>query len=238
MSHQILLYVSAGPDLAAEREVLGRAITEIPVDLGWRIFQTPASGRLVDREAVELADIHLFLLGSDVRAPIGFEWTVARQAERWPIPLLKGGVGRTPAAWEYARFIGFQRRWFPFEQPADLRRRALRLLSAFILFKMDELQLSLVEIQTLLGWRKRLSDRPVDVETIGGAAEGGVLLSKERYRPVEGVPLHGKQDSKKDEFWPDIDLDWLDLDAKNADQGADEEGPDWQAPSEPTISLN
>ena len=60
LSHQILLYISAGSDLAPEREVLGRAVTEIPLDLGWHIFQTPHSGRRVDREAVELADLHLF----------------------------------------------------------------------------------------------------------------------------------------------------------------------------------
>jgi hypothetical protein len=242
MAHQILLYVSAGFDLAAEREVLGRAITEIPVDLGWRIFQTPGSGRRVDREAVELADIHLFLLGGDVKAPTGYEWMIARQAGRWPIPLLKTGVNRTPSAFDMERFIRYQARWFPYYRPADLRRRALRLLSAFILFKADELQLSLVEIQTLLGWRRELDVRPVDEETIAGAGEGGILISRDRLVPQGGVLVRPQEETdeqkERDRFWPDIDLDWLDLDEQADDQNERGDDEDDYPPFPATSSLN
>lgn len=237
MAHQILLYVSAGPDLAAEREVVGRAVTEIPIDLGWRVFQTPASGRRVDREAVELADLHLYLLGGDIRAPVGYEWTIAREAGRRPIPLLKTGVSRTPAGLDQLRFIGFQAHWFPFQRPSDLRWRVLRLLSAYILFRASELGLSLVELQTLAAWRKTLYARPVDEETIGGAGEGGVLLSHRRYVPTDGVPIRTQDEQAgrdhDGEFWPDINLDWLDLDEQISEE--DEQG---SAPFSPTVNLN
>jgi len=239
VSHQILLYISAGPDLAAEREVVGRAITEIPLDLGWRIFQTPGSGSRVDREAVELADLHLYLLGGDIWAPVGYEWTVAREAGRRPIPLLKTSVRRTPAGLDQVRYIGFQARWFPFQRPSDLRWRILRLLSAFILFRASELGLSLVEMETLAGWRKGLYARPVDEETVGGAGEGGVLLSQKRYVPAEGVPIRPEGEEERegsgDEFWPDINLDWLDLDEQATDQ--EDEG-DEGTPFSPTVYLN
>jgi hypothetical protein len=238
VSHQILLYISAGPDLAAEREVVGRAITEIPLDLGWRIFQTPGSGYRVDREAVELADLHLYLLGGDIRAPVGYEWAIAQEAGRRPIPLLKTGVRRTPAGLDQVRYIGFQARWFPFQGPSDLRWRVLRLLSAFILFRASELGLSLVEMETLAGWRKGLYARPVDEETVGGAGEGGVLLSQKRYVPAEGVPIRPEGQEAKgdagDEFWPDINLDWLDLDEQAGEEDEGEEG----TPFSPTVYLN
>ena len=236
MSHQILLYISAGTDLAGEREVLGRAVAEIPLDLGWRIFQTPRSGSRVDREAVELADLHLYLLGGDIRAPVGYEWAIAREAGRRPVPLLKTSVSRTPAGLDQVRFIGFQARWFPFQGAGDLRWRVLRLLSAYVLFRRSELGLSLVETATLLAWRKTLYARSVDTETVGGAGEGGVLLSQKRYEPLDGVPVEresGAKVAEGDEFWPDINLDWLDLDEKN--EGDDS---DLQAPYSPTISLN
>jgi len=41
MADRVLLYISAASDLALEREVLSRAIIEIPTSLGWRIIQTP-----------------------------------------------------------------------------------------------------------------------------------------------------------------------------------------------------
>jgi hypothetical protein len=236
VSHQILLYISAGSDLAAEREVVGRAITEIPLDLGWRIFQTPGSGYRVDREAVELADLHLYLLGSDIRAPVGYEWAIAREAGHRPIPLLKTSVSRTPAGLDQVRYIGFQAHWFPFQHPSDLRWRILRLLSAYILFRASELELSLVELETLVAWRKRLYVRPVDEETVGGAGEGGVLLSQKRYVPAEGVPIKPEGEEAKgdsgDQFWPDINLDWLDLDEQDREE--DEDG----APFSPTVYLN
>ncbi len=237
MAHQILLYISAGPDLAAEREVVGRAVTEIPLDLGWRIFQTPGSGRSVDREAVELADLHFFLLGGDIRAPVGYEWSIARKAGRRPIPLLKTGVSRTPAGLDQVRYIGFQAHWFPFQQASDLRWRVLRLLSAYIFFRASELELSLVELQTLTAWRKTLYARPVDEETVGGAGEGGVVLSQRRYVPADGVAINtqdegaGRDDDG--EFWPDINLDWLDLEEQTSEE--DEGG---SAPFSPTIHLN
>lgn len=212
MAHQILLYISAGSDLAAEREVLGRAITEIPVDLGWLIVQTPIGGGRIDRDAIEMADLHLFLLGSDVRAPVGYEWHLAREADRWPIPLLHYGVSRTPAASAFERYIRFQAPWFHYRDPADLRRRVLRLLSGYILGHATDFKLSLVEMETLAGWRKVLSNKPVDQETIGGAGSGGVLLSQSRHRPLDGVPLEEPLPQPSDGPWPDIDLDWLDFD--------------------------
>jgi hypothetical protein len=243
VSHQILLYISAGSDLAPEREVLGRAVTEIPLDLGWHIFQTPGSGRRVDREAVELADLHLYLMGGDIRAPVGYEWEIAREAGRRPIPLLKTSVSRTPAGMDQVRYIGFQSRWFPFSRASDLRWRVLRLLSAYILFRSSELGLSVVEIATLSAWRKTLYARPVDEGTVEGAGEGGVLLSKKRFVPLDGVPVQKREDEtgshfspgeeNEEDFWPDIDLDWLDLDER--EEGNDH---DYLQPYSPNISPN
>jgi hypothetical protein len=41
MADEVLVYVSAAPDLQREREILSRAVTEVPVPLGWRVVQSP-----------------------------------------------------------------------------------------------------------------------------------------------------------------------------------------------------
>ena len=73
MIDTLTLYISAAQDLEHERDVLGRTVVEIPTTLGWRIVQSPLRVELVDLEMVTRADLHLVLLGGDIRAPIGLE---------------------------------------------------------------------------------------------------------------------------------------------------------------------
>lgn len=73
MVDEILVYISATPDLQQEREIPGRAVTEIPVALGWRVVQSPSGDEPADLNAAARADVHTLLLGSDIRAPIGLE---------------------------------------------------------------------------------------------------------------------------------------------------------------------
>ena len=197
MLNNILLYISAAPDLQPEREILGRAVAEMPVDLGWHIVQSPLRDDPVATDAVAAADVHLLLLGSDIRAPVGLEWQVARRAGRWPATFLKQDILRTPAAQEFVRFVegplplgagaGFW--WRPFKDTADLRRQVLGLLARFLLDRADVYTLSPLE-------RARLEDRRSELETAapegdnevrGGAGESGILLSHQRYVPSEGV---------------------------------------------------
>jgi hypothetical protein len=117
----------------AEREILGRAVTEVPVELGWRIVQSPGRDDPVDLAAVVEADLHLLIMGSDIRAPIGQEWVAARRAGRLPALFLKQGILRTPAAQEFRRYIEAQARWQPYKGPAHLRAMVLWLLAGHLL---------------------------------------------------------------------------------------------------------
>jgi hypothetical protein len=189
VSDQVLFYISAAPDLAQEREVLGRAVTEVPVSLGWRVVQSPIRDEPVDMAAVAAADLHLLLLGMDIRAPVGLEWAAARRAGRRPVPLLKLGVLRTPAADSFLRFIAEQAEWQPFKDGAELRRITLRLLGDHLLERAVQYALSPVELARLQGWRAELAGAATaaEEETRGGAGVSGVVLSRERYVPSEGL---------------------------------------------------
>ncbi|MDQ4075496.1 MAG: hypothetical protein M3220_04530 [Chloroflexota bacterium] len=201
MTEQVRLYISAASDLEGEREILGRAVTEIPVDLGWRISQSPRRNDPVDEDAVVRADVHVLLLGSDIRAPVGLEWLAARRAGQQPLPFLKRDVRRTPAAMEFIRYIESQASWQPFYNGADLRRKVLVRLADHILDRAVTYRLSPMELESLRAWRSELTASPsaADEETRGGAGESGLILSQERYVPSEGILIQPGKDEAPNE---------------------------------------
>jgi hypothetical protein len=188
MADRILLYISAASDLALEREVLGRATTEIPTSLGWRITQTPVASEPLDLAAVAAADVHLLIMGGDIRAPVGAEWLAARHAGRLPTLFLKQDAHHTPAAQIFIRDLERYADWRPFDDAADLRRQVLALLTEHILNHASHYRLRPEEFEKLHAWRKQFETtdkKPVD-KTRGGAGASSVILSTERFTPSEG----------------------------------------------------
>lgn len=189
MADQVLIYISAAADLAGEREILGRLVTEIPVDLAWRINQSPRHSEPVDLEAVQTSDIHFLLLGGDIRAPVGQEWFVARRSGRQPVLFLKEGVNRTQAAEGFVRYVESYDSWRLFKDGARLRHEVLKLLSDHIIERALYYALSPLQLQALKAWRAELDKKiaAVDEDTRGGAGESSLILSRERFKPSQGI---------------------------------------------------
>jgi hypothetical protein len=154
----INLYISAAQDLHLERDLLSRSITEIPVPLGWQILLSPLKEKQINKNAIKEADIHLLILGEDIRAPIGYEWYLSRLAGRTPIAYLKKGIPRTPAAQAFQRDISYQVNWMPFEGLSDLRLQALQQISRRILLQEFYLALEAADKEKLTGFIKELED--------------------------------------------------------------------------------
>jgi hypothetical protein len=194
--NQIILYISAAADLEPERDLLARAVTEVPVTLGWRIVQSPGGDVPADLEAVAQADVHLLLLGSDIRAPIGQEWIAARRAGRRPVLLLKQGILRTSAGQNFERFVAEQAPWQPFGSQAELRRLVLKMLASHLLDGAMTYGLSGTELARVQSWQAELEEAPAaaEQEARGVAGESGVVLSRERYIPSEGVLIRPGKD--------------------------------------------
>jgi len=196
MADTLLLYISAASDLEHERDILGRAVIEIPVTLAWRIVQTPLHGGPPDLQAVAQADLHLLLLGGDIRAPIGLEWQAARRAGRLPALFLKQGAPRTPAAHAFVRYLEGQFTWQAYKDSADLRLQALKLIAGHIQDRLVYYDLRPEELERLRLWRSELeSDKIAPVgESPGGAGESSVIFSRERYIPSQGVLIQPKKE--------------------------------------------
>ena len=201
MIDKIFLYISAAQDLEHERDVLGRAVVDIPTTLGWQIVQSPIRGEPVDLESVARADLHLVLLGGDIRAPIGTEWLTARRTGRTPALFLKQGIPRTIAAQSFRRHVEEWATWQPFEELANLREQALKLISNHILSKADFYSLSSTEYDRLQTWIDTLEAEKGELgdEPRGVTGESSVILSPERYMPSEGVLLEAPAEPEEPE---------------------------------------
>lgn len=195
MPDRILIYISAASDLKDEREALGRLISETPTSLGWRVAQTPLDGGEPDLDAVAAADIHILLLGSDVRAPVGLEWQVARRAGHAPALFSKRDVLRTQAGEAFARELSRHAEWRAFANLFDLRRQVSALLVDHIVESAARYAVLPDEIARLRAWQKAQARAKPDAARTadeqagrgrGGAGAGGVILSAERFTPSQG----------------------------------------------------
>lgn len=202
MADEVLLYISAAGDLEIERSLLSRAITEIPVTLGWRIMLSPLRGEAANLGMVEQADFHLLLMGSDIRAPIGLEWFLARRSGRSPVPFLKQGILRTPAAQEFIRTVEEHKIWFSYKDSSDLRHQTLLHLGAYLSQHAIHYALRPTELERLESWRdelKKTSAEKVE-ESKGGTGESSVILSPERYIPSEGILIQPRREGGEEEI--------------------------------------
>jgi hypothetical protein len=188
---QLLFYISAAQDLLGEREILARLTIEIPVTLGWKIVQTPIRGEPLDRKMVLNANFHVIILGSDIRAPVGVEWMLARSAPRSPVLFAKSGILRTAAAEDFQRTLAKTAHWIAYKDTDELRLQTARLLADHILGEAIRYALQPDEFEGLRKWRIGLDEEQISAGEVirGGVSEGAIVLSKERYLPSEGVLL-------------------------------------------------
>ena len=200
MASRVRLFVTATSDLEPEREAIGKAIAQLPVSLGWEIKRTPRRGELLAPalEAVVDCDFYVFLLGTDVTAPVGVEWDAALGAGKTPLAFLKD-VTHTPAARAFARFAERSGvRWTPFSDPQELGVLVQRALARWVLDRAEAYGLSPVEWETLSAFleKQRLEEGQVPGEAgqkPQGAGGGGVILAPGRDLPPGGVLVEERE---------------------------------------------
>ena len=175
------LYVSISPDLAAEREAIGRAVASLPVDVGWEVSYTPSAGdpQAVEPRSAAHPHVYILALGEDIRAPMGVEWDSARRARLTPLALLHDGP-RTPAAQAFQKAADVA--WIGYKTAGELSRRVQAALAQALLDHAPLFGLSTPE------W-ERLSELLETLQAPGaaegedrrlGAGESGVIFAPSR----------------------------------------------------------
>ena len=185
MVTRVRLFVSGGPDQEPAREMIGRALAEIPVNVGWVIKRTP------DVDSVAESHLLLLLLGSDIWAPVGLETWWAQRTEK-PVLAYCADRLRTPAGQVFVQ----EHAWLGWKRFADLphlRRLALVELSRFLLVHAERYGITLGEAETLRSFVMRL-DKPeagAVPNKATGAGGGGVILAPGKDEP-RGARLVGE----------------------------------------------
>ena len=182
------LYVSISPDLAAEREAIGRAVASLPVDVGWEVSYTPSASdpTTVDPRDAARAHVYILALGEDIRAPMGVEWDSARRARLTPLALLHDGP-RTPAAQAFQRAADVA--WASYKSAGEVTRRVQAALAQALLDHAPVFGLSTTEWESLSEWLKTLQapGAAAGEDERLGAGESGVIFAPSREAGKGGI---------------------------------------------------
>lgn len=191
MAEKLRIFVSATRDMENERGVIGKALAELPVQIGAEIRRTPIEGASYDDifELIANVDRVYFLLGADITAPAGAEWQLAEKLERSLYPLRKA-TRVTLAAQDFMR-LGFFRGWTVFRTPAELERLITLDLVRILNHPKNRYGLNLNELEllNLHGQRIRESMPSAQAAEPGGAEGGGVLLNAHEEEEEDEEPL-------------------------------------------------
>ena len=199
MASRLRIFISAGPDLETEREVVGKAIASLPVSLGWEIKYTPIHGEPSDLafQAVKSCDFYALLLGRDITAPVGSELHAARKTGKSIAAFLKE-VPHTPAAQVFVRQTPVK--WRQFQNEEVLRSLLQKAVVDQILGQADSCRITVADWEALSTLSARLDEEvPEEKEEItprhGGAGSDAVIISPQRDLPSVGVPIERRRDS-------------------------------------------
>ena len=188
MPHELILYISAANDLLPERDLINRAVAEIPADLRWHIVQSPLREGEVDALAIQQSFFHLLMLGGDIRAPIGHEWAMARQMGKMPLCLIKRGVNRTSAAVDFQKFVRLETTWEPFADGTALRKLFIEKLGQRLLKQTRQIDLTATEYDQIARWLDELEEAPDQSiqDRKNNLGENTIILSESRLEPEGG----------------------------------------------------
>lgn len=189
MAETLRLFVSATNDLEAERSLIGRAVAQLPVQIGIEIRRTPTRGAAYEEifELISNVDRFYFLMGEDITAPSGAEWFVAWKLERSLLPL-RLVSRRTPAAQDFMRF--YPGKWGSFATDEELLRIVTLDLTRILQHPTNRYGLSLTELELLNVHAQRInSSLQPRLPELGGAEGGGVLLDIGHREPLDGLSL-------------------------------------------------
>jgi hypothetical protein len=184
MAQLLRIFISATTDLESYRDVVGRTLAELPVQVGAEIRRCQPQGTSYETlfELISNVDRVFFLMGSDITAPAGVEWELTMKLQR-PLLPIRQSVQLTPAGQQFLRRARSQiapTDWYSFHSSAELARIVALDLIDILLHPSNRYGISLTELDRLTARQRLLSDQPLVDQAVGGGTEGGGIILDSR----------------------------------------------------------
>ena len=158
--------------------MVGQAVAELPISVGWEIKHTPRPGEDTGEplEFVGQCDLYLVALGADFAAPMGLEWRRALGAGRRVLAYRKR-VPHSPSAQSLLRQPDVT--WTEFESPQELKTLLTRALAQAVLDRGEQFGLHLDDVEPLLALTQAGEEETAtEPDRRRGAGRGGIILSQ------------------------------------------------------------
>lgn len=193
MVDTIQLYISAANDLISERELIGQIVTELPVTLGWQISFSPVGKNSDMEKSIIEADLHLFVFGEDIRAPIGYEWHLSRRMGRKPPFIIKENIPRTIAGRDFLKRISSYPKLLSYNTLAEFRKLVLTQIGRHIMKHAEHYAIKALEFENISKFIEDLEEiEPNILDNVTG--EDSIILTRERFMPKNGVLIQTLDD--------------------------------------------
>ncbi len=184
MAQLLRIFISATTDLESFRDVIGRTLAELPVQVGAEIRRCPPQGASYETlfELISNVDRVYFLMGGDITAPAGVEWALAIQLQRSLLPM-RYPTQLTPAGQHFLRSAGPQiapQDWLSIRSSGEMTRIVALDLIDILLHPSNRYGISLTEIERLSARQRLLLDHPPVDQVVGSGTEGGGIILDSR----------------------------------------------------------
>ena len=186
MVDTLKLFVSAANDLPHERELIGQIITELPVTLGWQINLSQIGKHTSKDELILDADFHLIIIGEDIRAPIGYEWYLSRNAGHQAEFLIKNNIPRTIAGRDFVKNLSQYPFVYQYKSLAEFRKLALTKIGEHIKNNASYYEIQSNELHNISKFFEDIEvTEPNLLDNV--TAKDSIILTRERFTPKNGI---------------------------------------------------
>jgi hypothetical protein len=177
MDSELALYISANAEMDAECELVGRFIAEGLQTIRWRVRRTPLHQDInPDLAAIATSQFYLILLGTDLTAPMGVEWSIANRNGVIILAFRNQEKLPSPAATYFARNLGIT--WQDYKSLNEFQIKFEHVLLTRLIDGTPGYGLDLATIEDLSS-RLQALDKPAHFsqDQRRGAGQGGVIFA-------------------------------------------------------------
>jgi len=183
MENRLLVFVSSLiGELLHEREVVGKAVSAIPLARAWIFEHSPASAEPLAESylrKVEECDIFILLLGKDISDPVKEEYRTAVEHDKPCLVFLKA-VERSPEAQAFINAIGVK--WAKFSTTDELRRHVQQAVTDELIKGYRHYRLKATEVGELADFMEQLNATIIvddhHIQAAFGDVNGQVAVGK------------------------------------------------------------